>query len=92
MPPIATTIELGQRIAQARVAAGYKPHEAAKLYGVTGGTWSGMESGSHGSKFLDLIRLCQVLKTTPNELLGFERPPGPAEAQPRPSRLPLRTT
>jgi transcriptional regulator with XRE-family HTH domain len=75
MPPIGTLSELGQRIKRAREKAGLKPKDAAQLYNVTSGTWSGMESGGHGDKMLDVVRLCQVLKTTPNELLGFERPP-----------------
>jgi transcriptional regulator with XRE-family HTH domain len=80
MSPIATLDELGRRIAQARDNAGLNQSEAARLYGVSPGTWSGMESGKQGDKFLDLIRICQVLKTTPNELLGFERPPSSEEA------------
>ena len=80
MPPVATLDELGRRVAQARASAGLNQSEAARLYGVSAGTWSGIESGKQGDKFLDLVRLCQILKTTPNELLGFERRPELADA------------
>jgi transcriptional regulator with XRE-family HTH domain len=75
MPPVATLKELGDRIRKARIKAGLDPKDAAHLFNRSEGTWSGMENGHHGDKMLDVVRLCQVLKTTPNELFGFERPP-----------------
>lgn len=82
-------IERGQRIRQARVAANLSNGEFAKAMDMTPGSASQWESGRTRPNRKRLIRLCEVLKCSPDWIDGRaeERVPPTTTAAPMLSRL-----
>ena len=65
--------DLGERLAQTRQARGINQREMAKLLGVTQSMVSDYENGTlrlHGEL---IIKLCEVLKVSSDEILGIQK-------------------
>lgn len=64
-------IALGEAIRALREARGIKVSDLATALGVTQNAIHKIQDGSSTIQFLKFAKLCRVLGTTPNELLGF---------------------
>ncbi|WP_246137704.1 helix-turn-helix transcriptional regulator [Myxococcus llanfairpwllgwyngyllgogerychwyrndrobwllllantysiliogogogochensis] len=69
---------LGEALRAARLRAGLQQTEVAKLVSISRNAYSRLERGLMLPSVPTLFRLCTVVSTTPNELLGFPTalPPG----------------
>lgn len=61
--------EMGKRIAHRRKELGLTQDEVAEQAGLTPQTVSSAERGTKALRPENIVKLCQALKTTPNELL-----------------------
>ena len=74
-PPTGDTYTtIGRRIAQLRKARGIRQTEMAEHLGVTQGKVSAYERGSIRVSCDLLVEISKLLKTSPDELLGFDPP------------------
>ena len=62
---------LGQNIEQARDQMSLSPKQLADHMGVSDKQISHWENGRRSPNVVQLIRLCQKFKCTPNDLLGW---------------------
>lgn len=62
-------VELGRRIAKQRKKLKIKQHQLAEWVGVNGNHISGIEHGKVAPSFECFVKICDVLKTTPDYLL-----------------------
>ena len=60
---------IGQTIKAIRDLKGFKQDYVAEKLGISSGHYSNLENGHKTCTLYILIRLCQILDTTPNELL-----------------------
>ena len=60
---------IGQKIKAIRDLKGFKQDYVAEKLGISSGHYSNLENGHKTCTLYILIRLCQILDTTPNELL-----------------------
>ncbi|NVJ10503.1 helix-turn-helix transcriptional regulator [Myxococcus sp. AM001] len=69
---------LGEALRAARLRAGLQQTEVARLIDISRNAYSRLERGEMLPSVQTLFRLCTVISTTPNELLGFPSalPPG----------------
>lgn len=70
----------GQKLKAARVAMGFSQQEAAQALGVDKTTYSGYETGRRQPDLARLRRLCQLLESSADQLLGLA-PPAPVTLQ-----------
>ena len=61
--------EMGKRIARRRKELGLTQDEVAEQAGLTPQTVSSAERGTKALRPENIVKLCQALKTTPNDLL-----------------------
>ena len=64
--------KIGERIKEARLAQHLNQEELAERIGSKYRSVSTWENGTAKPDYATLIRLCDVLKTSPNHLLGFD--------------------
>ena len=70
--------DFGKRLATARLAAGYETAAAlSQLLGMEDATYRRYERGEVEPNFELLLRICAVLKVTPNDLIMPFRPAAP---------------
>ena len=62
-------VELGRRIAKQRKKLKIKQHQLAEWVGVNGNHISGIEHGKVAPSLECFVKICDVLKTTPDYLL-----------------------
>ena len=68
----------GERLKAARLAKKMTLVQCANALGITNPALSQWEQGKREPKYEMLIELCNLLGTTPNELLGFADAPRPS--------------
>lgn len=73
---------LGPRLRAARRAKALTSVVCAKAVGVSQPAWNMWEMGVRLPKIELLMEICDLLETTPNDLLGFEPPPASAPSAP----------
>ena len=65
--------DIGKRLKRIRKDAGYSQSEIALKIGLKNGkSYSTYETGYAAIPIENLLKLCEILKITPNSLLGFE--------------------
>ena len=62
----------GENLKKARKQRGLTTTECAKALGITQPAWNFYELGSREPKLDALVRICELLETTPNRLLGAQ--------------------
>ena len=60
----------GGNLKKARQEKGLTTTECAKALGISQPAWNFYELGSREPKFDALVKICEILDTTPNKLLG----------------------
>lgn len=63
--------EMGQRLREKREEAGLSQEVVGNRAGMTGGNLSAIENGRSSIKAETILALAQILKMTPNEILGY---------------------
>ena len=71
---------LSDRLRVARLAKGMTIVQCADAIGVTNPAWNQWETGKREPKFDKLLDICQLLDTTPNDLLGVSQGSASAKA------------
>lgn len=72
-------MEIGNRLLAARKKSGLTQAETAELAGVSDRAYADIERGGVNMRLETFLRICQALRSTPNDLLtddGDETPPG----------------
>jgi transcriptional regulator with XRE-family HTH domain len=62
---------IADRIVAARKAVGFTQYDAARLLGMSQGTYSHYETAYAQPSLNTFLNICRVLSTTPNFILGF---------------------
>lgn len=62
-------IEMGKRIAARRKSLGLTQNKLAEILEISNNHLSSIENGKQNPSFEKFIRLCEVLETTPNDLV-----------------------
>ena len=70
----------GNRLREIRKRGGHTTVSAAKALCVSQPTYNTWELGTREPNIEKLLAICQLLNTSPNELLGFEAPSAPGTA------------
>lgn len=65
-------IEIGNNIKEIRKARGLTQKEVASIFNFTQQQYSRYESGIHEFSYEQIDELCKTLKTSPNEIYGFD--------------------
>lgn len=68
-------VEIGERIRKARKAKRLTQETLARETGISASFLGHIERGTRVLSVETLVKLCQTLHVTPNELLGMEYPP-----------------
>ena len=63
---------VGNNIKQARKYKGFTQTQVAKLLNMTQQQYSRFENGVFELNYNQIIQICKILNTTPNELFGFD--------------------
>ena len=63
---------IGNNIKQARKYKGLTQTQVAKLLKMTQQQYSRFENGVFELNYNQIIQICKILNTTPNELFGFD--------------------
>lgn len=63
---------IGNNIKQARKYKGLTQTQVAKLLNMTQQQYSRFENGVFELNYNQLIQICKILNTSPNELFGFD--------------------
>jgi transcriptional regulator with XRE-family HTH domain len=70
MEPTPTSKDIGQRLATLRKAKGYSQEDLAKLIDLSRSSLAQIEIGNRGMDILELLRICDALQCTLNDLVG----------------------
>jgi len=65
-------LEFGMRLADARIAKGLSQNELGRLLGIHANMVGHYEQGRHEPKAHILMRLCEELEVSADEILGLE--------------------
>lgn len=68
-------IELGQRLREAAKALNLSDSEVARRCGLSERRYGHYVMGAREPDFPTFLRICRILQTSPNELLGWEAAP-----------------
>ena len=63
---------VGNNIKQARKYKGLTQTQVAKLLNMTQQQYSRFENGVFELNYNQIVQICNILNTTPNELFGFD--------------------
>ena len=63
---------VGNNIKQARKYNGLTQTEVARILNMTQQQYSRFENGVFELNYSQLVQICKILNTTPNELFGFD--------------------
>lgn len=63
---------IGNNIKQARKYKGFTQLQLAKMLNMTQQQYSRFENGVFELNYSQLIQVCKILNTTPNELFGYD--------------------
>ena len=63
---------IGERIKVARKTLGYTQQQVAQIFKMTQQQYSRFENGVFELNYQQIIDICKLLRTTPNELFGFD--------------------
>ena len=66
--------QLGDNIRAIRQKKGYSQEEFAEIAGFSRSYYTEIETGKRNISVLNLIKIINILKIDPNELIGFLRP------------------
>ena len=64
--------KIGNNIKQARKYKGLTQIQVAKMLNMTQQQYSRFENGIFELNYSQLIQICQILNTTPNEIFGYD--------------------
>lgn len=66
--------KIGDNIRKARIQRGYSQEEFAEIAGFSRSYYTEIETGKRNISVLNLIKIVEMLKVDPNELIGFLKP------------------
>lgn len=66
---------IGNNLLEYRKRAGLTQYEAAEAAGVSGRTYADIERGTVNMRVETLLRICEALRITPNDILTQDMPP-----------------
>mgnify|MGYP002517337277 FL=1 len=69
------TIQIGNKLLQFRKKSGFTQAEVAEAAGLSDRTYADIERGTVNMKIETVLRICNALKITPNEILTEDKTP-----------------